>query len=373
MSYKLCSIQWLTRLFPYLNKEYLTNKFIENNQSFSETFYFIQEIIGFNIQWITSNNKYKYDRKSKLKSGLKLYTLFNDEMLNFKYKDLSDVYKIFLNLIVPNFNNQLSIEIEKLAESYLSQNAIKCECCDDYSEFDEMVSCTNAHLFCKKCFIKYVETIVYGQNKSEIKCMCFTEICNGSYTESLLYSTLPEKLYTKLQYIEIQNSDFSNIKGLHNCRNCYETYIVESDILTCIKCNTKTCVLCNDDQHQFYTCEEYKTKKEYELSEDGIRLKIEEKITNGMLRKCPTCKKSIVKESGCNKMTCSCGTIFCYICDNKIQNYSHFCTILCIDRNNCNKCHLYDDDNDKRLENIKNEIIDADFNITNDIIDKIIK
>ena len=39
---------------------------------------------------------------------------------------------------------------------------------------------------------------------------------------------------------------------------------------------------------------------------------------------CPSCKAHIEKFDGCNKVTCICGTVICYICRKKIAGYDHF-------------------------------------------------
>ena len=43
-------------------------------------------------------------------------------------------------------------------------------------------------------------------------------------------------------------------------------------------------------------------------------------------KKCPGCKTKILREYGCNKMTCSCGTKFCWLCLKNItqEGYNHF-------------------------------------------------
>lgn len=62
---------------------------------------------------------------------------------------------------------------------------------------------------------------------------------------------------------------------------------------------------------------------------------------------CPSCATSFVKTDGCNKMTCPCGYVMCYLCraDIKKESYQHFCQHFrqrpgtsCTE---CDKCDLY--------------------------------
>ena len=48
--------------------------------------------------------------------------------------------------------------------------------------------------------------------------------------------------------------------------------------------------------------------------ESVIRRRTEESMTATLLRTCPSCSKKVVKQDGCNHMTCLCGGQFCYAC-----------------------------------------------------------
>jgi E3 ubiquitin-protein ligase RNF216 len=72
------------------------------------------------------------------------------------------------------------------------------------------------------------------------------------------------------------------------------------------------------------------------------RLAVEEAITAAKIRRCPSCKKGFIKESGCNKITCGCGNKICYLCQESITGYEHFCrTPHCTHKDGCTKCPLY--------------------------------
>jgi E3 ubiquitin-protein ligase RNF216 len=70
---------------------------------------------------------------------------------------------------------------------------------------------------------------------------------------------------------------------------------------------------------------------------------VEEAISEAVIRKCPKCKKPIIKSDGCNKIRCACGAFMCYVCQKAIKDYSHFCqTAHCTHPpKSCKKCPLY--------------------------------
>lgn len=47
-------------------------------------------------------------------------------------------------------------------------------------------------------------------------------------------------------------------------------------------------------------------------------------MTAALVQKCNKCTKPFVKLSGCNKMTCNCGNLQCYVCGESIRDYQHF-------------------------------------------------
>lgn len=110
------------------------------------------------------------------------------------------------------------------------------------------------------------------------------------------------------------------------------------------ECGKFSCRLC------FQQC--LPSHKCLENEKDDLRLKIEQAMAEAVKRTCPDCNLSFTKLDGCNKMTCRCGYIMCYLCRQGIKDvlYGHFCDhFRCVPGESCrqcNKCDLYKDPND---------------------------
>lgn len=68
-------------------------------------------------------------------------------------------------------------------------------------------------------------------------------------------------------------------------------------------------------------------------------------MTAALVKKCNKCQKQFLKESGCNKMTCSCGNSQCYICSTNVVGYDHF-------GNNAGRCPLFDDTTERERREV---------------------
>jgi len=86
------------------------------------------------------------------------------------------------------------------------------------------------------------------------------------------------------------------------------------------ECGKETCRLCQEDNHIPLTCDE--VEKDSDVAD---RVRLENAMTEAMLRTCVACQKKFFKEDGCNKMKCSCGATMCYLCRKPVpDDYSHF-------------------------------------------------
>ncbi|KAG0253174.1 hypothetical protein DFQ27_007625 [Actinomortierella ambigua] len=106
----------------------------------------------------------------------------------------------------------------------------------------------------------------------------------------------------------------------------------------CKGCGRISCLNCSQERKPFHKC--------HENLAEGLRLQVEKAMTEAVKRTCPKCNLSFVKESGCNKMRCSCGYVMCFLCrkDIREEGYKHFCNhfrAIAGPCTQCTKCDLY--------------------------------
>ena len=220
---------------------------------------------------------------------------------------------------------------------------LECKCCYVEYEFESMVSCRSGHLFCGTCLQKHTEQRVFGignfgvkptegqqQTSKALEILCMTSGCASGFREGQLRKALSDKVmkkYDELQFAAVIES--AQMKDVFKCSKCQ--YIAVRDeslpplLFNCPQCLFKSCTECGEEYHPKIRCDQVESKNET----DG-RTKVEEAMTLALVRICPKplCKKKILKNEGCNKMTCACGTLLCYVCGKEILatiGYKHFC------------------------------------------------
>ena len=198
------------------------------------------------------------------------------------------------------------------------------------------------HWFCSSCVKAGVETQI-GQNTTNTSCLAD---CAGKFSLQILQRILDPKVFAKFcQRVQEDELKMAEIEGLEFCVKCGHPNVCDegNTVFTCIneECKKETCRLCKEDVHLPKRCDE--VEKDVEVKQ---RTKIEEQMTEAMIRNCYNCKTPFIKEIGCNKMQCKCSLSFklttkynyyfyvivgpqchkkmCYICQKPVQDYNHF-------------------------------------------------
>ena len=170
--------------------------------------------------------------------------------------------------------------------------------------------------------------------------------CTAAFIEGSLERALPKKVKAKYEEAVFEAAiEGSGIKNICKCPKCdFTAMLPETErIFRCPNpgCFYKSCRECGEPPHLPLKCDE--VEKE---SHASARKKIEEAMTEARVRVCPsdTCHKRFYKTEGCNKMTCACTTIICYVCRGMVEKqvgYKHFCQISNCNHKECGKCPLF--------------------------------
>jgi len=191
---------------------------------------------------------------------------------------------------------------------------IECKCCysDDCLE-EDMLPCKGGHLFCKEC-IQRASVVAIGEGQTQLKCL---GLCEEDFKLSTLQRALRPIIYAKwLKKIQLDQLEKAGVEGLEQCPFCPFATIMnstpdENKIFNCQNpdCAKESCRLCREVNHIPQRCEE--VEKDADVQK---RKELEERMSEALIRRCYKCKKPIVKTTGCNHMTCSCGAQMCYVC-----------------------------------------------------------
>ncbi|KAI9204925.1 uncharacterized protein BJ171DRAFT_504096 [Polychytrium aggregatum] len=211
----------------------------------------------------------------------------------------------------------------------------ECGCCYNTVPMDQTVPCEEGHLFCADCVRRAAEEAI-GMRRSVVKCMN-TDPCGYAFHERELRQLLPEPSFDALMRLRLAEG-IGILTDFVECPFCnYGAEILapleDEPLFHCQnpECAVVSCRRCKKENHSPRKCDDL--QKEDNLN---VQHKIEEDMSEALFLTCPKCRQKIIKEDGCNKITCVCGQFICYVCRQAIQNYSHF-------NNNGGPCPLYDD------------------------------
>ncbi|KAL9585466.1 MAG: hypothetical protein Q9212_001499, partial [Teloschistes hypoglaucus] len=234
------------------------------------------------------------------------------------------------------------------------KQVMECGCCFDDVAINKITFCDadDPHSFCFSCAMQNA-AVQIGMSRHTLRCMDGSG-CNASFSRMERKRFLDSKTMEKLDRLQ-QQTDLreANLANLESCPFCDFAAICppiefdkefrcsnpECEIVSCRKCRLIT--------HIPLTCEE--SKKENGISERHL---IEEARTMALLKICPKCNASVIKEYGCNRLQCKCGAYICDSCGKDItgENYTHF------SESNAGpargKCRTYDNDEVRNRENM---------------------
>jgi len=219
-------------------------------------------------------------------------------------------------------------EAENVRKAQAEGDMAECGCCFDKYPRNRMTSCdgTPSHWFCWECARNYANAVV-GMGKYELVCMS-TDACSASFAPSQRSLFLDDAMMLSLDRLEqeamLRMAGIENLASCPFCPFAAEYPPVEEDKeFRCqnAECQMVSCRLCQKESHIPKTCAE--AADDCGLS---ARRQVEEAMSAALIRRCNKCSTPFIKESGCNKMTCTksyCRNMQCYMC-GKNCSYDHF-------------------------------------------------
>lgn len=248
---------------------------------------------------------------------------------------------------------QAELPNRSIAQPEVKMDEIECGCCCADVPFEEMVQCADGHLFCFTCLRRRVEESTFGALPAcgPISCIDMSG-CDKTIPWSEIKRAIQAELLLKFEQRQANDCVArAKLQGLVYCPFCNFSCEVDEGILV-LKCPEKSCLKescmkCKEPSHLPLRCEEVEKPLD-----TRNRNQIEEIMSKSLLRQCTACKMELIKDDGCNKITCRCGQSICYICRKAITDYKHFCEHCRTPGERCNictKCSLWEQEDENAV------------------------
>lgn len=243
---------------------------------------------------------------------------------------LGDDYGQFALEVMQHLNNALNSKKQKdeaaallkTDELNFIENTEEFECKICYTEVEAgsgvtLKSCH--HQFCKECIVDVVKHC----EEVEVKCPFMGDdgkSCEFMVQEREIRALVPPELFEK--YLERSLKQFQASTGdAYHCKtpDCKGFVMVDKNLLgfKCWQCDKVNCISCKVIHHG-KNCQEYQEEvnpnakhvRENAESENAIK----QMVKNGEAMYCPRCGIPVMKQSGCDFMTCgTCKLGICWV------------------------------------------------------------
>ncbi|KAJ7755328.1 hypothetical protein DFH07DRAFT_743267 [Mycena maculata] len=190
-------------------------------------------------------------------------------------------------------------------------------------QFGLRLSCPQQHAYCVGCLTSYIESKLDPEGKGgnsgviasfPVRC---PECPVTDYIDGISDDISERILGTEKMVLWDHQKLLNSIPHMY-CPNPKCSAIVQTPEGTqdpqalCSSCQLLLCVPCRVAWHHDISCEQYQALPPDERSpEDRLLLELAKAKD---WRRCPNCSSLVELISGCNHMTCRCGTHFCFKC-----------------------------------------------------------
>ncbi|CAI2370914.1 unnamed protein product [Moneuplotes crassus] len=184
-------------------------------------------------------------------------------------------------------------------------------CTKDIEHHDVFAIDTCGTLVHQICISKYIKNKI---DQEEVPIFCPNEGCKCEISIEDI-NQLCNETYIRKFFMMDPNYTLT----LKKCPDAGCNYILspaevdQEGYFKCPECLQEYCFSCSTAWHKGITCWQ-NTQMEKLLSRSKNKPKGPKNNLQNKKRKCPGCSKLLLKEPGCNIMTCCCSTRLCYLC-----------------------------------------------------------
>lgn len=224
------------------------------------------------------------------------------------------------------------------------------------------------HCLCVDCVSRMAS--VHVRDGSVTRLICPKPGCSSTFSPLIMREVLSNEDYEKYDTMLLSKT-LDAMPDLVYCPRCEHPVLEDEGDGThcgrCPGCMYAFCTLCRDAYHppsieclnpqQKLAVLEARRVGDEKMSAEALR-KYREDLADAAAqayvtqkgRLCPTCGAGVVKNEGCNKMTCACGSYFCWLCGDKLSGdgYAHFRNVD--GEEGTSACRLFDLEEIERFE-----------------------
>jgi hypothetical protein len=181
------------------------------------------------------------------------------------------------------------------------ETQLSCVACTGTFPQEQLAEVRCSDNYCKPCLEKIFETALKDETMFPPSC-CGMAISLKLAQPHISKQTL-RTYRTKSVELRVKNRTYC---WKANCSAFIAPHSIHNGEAICQRCRARTCSRCKNRGH-FGPCVE---------GEDAAFFKL---VRARKLKKCPSCKRMVEKNGGCNHVVCRCGCEICYGCGNKFD------------------------------------------------------
>jgi len=189
------------------------------------------------------------------------------------------------------------------------EGEITCEICFCDYQLEEMVELSCGHLFCRDCIRGWLSSQICDGKVSAKQISCPNIDCRKEISPQIVLFNTEKSVFEKYERFVMNREVETNKKArwCGNPSNCESVVFIKNTLskkCVCKKCGFVQCFKCGKAYHGYFKACTADVDRAFDV---WAR-------TQDNMKRCPRCRKFIVKIDGCNHMTCSCGYQFCWVC-----------------------------------------------------------